>query len=101
MTEIENSQTAVNNPRTPGDFGAKLTHGSSRDVLSQTRRDLIVMCQTQGEGSAAAHHGFNLVELLQADVMNGPVWGDHPIQQPSRLLERQTAGLQRAMRRPQ
>ena len=63
----------------------------------QIRRDLIVMGQLHGTDSAVGHHGFNLVELLQNDVMNGPVWGDHPIQQPSRLLKRQTDGLQRAL----
>lgn len=65
--------------------------------LEQTRRELIVMCQAQGPGSAAGYHGFNLVELLQADVLNGPAWGDHPLQRPSVLLKRQTDGLQRAL----
>lgn len=44
---------------------------------------------------------YNLIELLEGDVLNGPVWGDHPLQQPSVLLKRQTDGLQRAMRDPQ
>lgn len=91
----------MNDSGTFGSIDAGVTQESSRDVLDRTRRDLIVMCQFHGEGSAAAHHGFNLVELLQADVLNGPVWGDHPIQQPSRLLERQATGLQREMRAAQ
>jgi len=83
--------------RTNSKIDTPVTRGSSRGVLEEARRGLIVMCQSRGEDSAAGHHGFNLVELLQADVLNGPVWGDHPLQQPSTLLKRQTDGLQRAL----
>jgi hypothetical protein len=94
---MQNAPERMNDSGTSGSIDTGLTQASSRTVLEQARRDLIVMCQSQGEDSAAGHHGFNLVELLQADVLNGPVWGDHPIQQPSRLLKRQMDGLQRAL----
>jgi hypothetical protein len=46
---------------------------------------------------AARPFAYNLIELLDGDVLNGPVWGDHPLQQPSLLLKRQADGLQRAL----
>jgi hypothetical protein len=90
-------RTGANMDRTNSKTDTPATRESSRGVLEQTRRDLIVMCQSQGADSSAGHHGFNSVELLQNDVLNGQVWGDHPIQQPSRLLKRQADGLQRAL----
>jgi hypothetical protein len=87
----------MNDSGTNGKIDAPLTHLGSRTVLDQACRDLIVMGQLFGTDSAVAYHGFNLVELLQNDVLNGPVWGDHFLQQPSVLLKRQTDGLQRAL----
>jgi hypothetical protein len=99
MTEAAKpEQTSMNDPRTGSASDTGLTRESSRTVLDQTRRDLIVMGQLFGTDSAVAYHGFNLVELLQNDVLNGPVWGDHPLQHPSLLLKRQADGLQHALR---
>jgi hypothetical protein len=83
MTEIENSQTAVNNPRTSADFGTNLTQGGSRTVLEQTRRDLIVMREAHGADSAIGHRCSNIVELLQVPEL------------PKALLARQMADLHR------
>jgi hypothetical protein len=91
-------QTSVNDSGTGSASDTGLTRESSRTVLEQARRDLIVMGQFHGTDSAVGHHGFNLVELLQNDVLNGPVWGDHPLQHPSLLLKRQADGLQHALR---
>lgn len=62
MTKIETSQTDVDNPRTSADFGANLPHDGSRDVLEQTRRDLIVIRNKHGAMSPIGCRCSNIVE---------------------------------------
>ncbi len=78
-------QTSVNDPRTAAASDTPATHESSRTVLDQTRRDLIVMREVHGAESAVGHHLSNLVELIQ---MPNP---------PAFQLKKQRDGLQRAL----
>lgn len=49
---------------------------------------------------AARPFAYNLIGLLENDVLNGPTWGDHPLQRPRQLIRRQLAAFERAMAAP-
>jgi hypothetical protein len=61
----------------------ELTQPSSRTVLEQTRRDLIVMREAYGADTPVGHRCSNIVELLQMPEL------------PKALLARQMADLAR------
>ena len=76
-------QTSVNDSRTEPGSDTGLTRGSSRTVLEQTRRDLIVMREAYGADSPVGHRCSNIVELLQMPEL------------PKDLLRRQMTDLAR------
>ena len=78
-------QTSVNDPRTVAAPDTPATHGSSRTVLEQTRRDLIVMRVKHGATSPIGCRCSNIIELIQAPEV------------PKVFLERQMADLQRLL----
>lgn len=45
----------------------------------------------------AKRFAYNLIELLESDVLSVPAWGDHPLQQPRRLISYQMKRLEQAM----
>lgn len=45
----------------------------------------------------ARQFAYNVIELMENDVLDRPAWGDHPIQQPKRLILRQLRAFDRAM----
>lgn len=92
-------QTAVNDSRTELASDTGLTHGSSRTVLEQTRRDLIVMREVHGAETDSGHGFSNLVELVQ--VLPGyvrPSWLSSDIQSVPWLIEKQNERLQRLLK---
>jgi hypothetical protein len=89
MSVQDHVSSSMNDSGTGEKIDTPLTQPGSRDVLDQTRRDLIVMREVHGAESAVGHHLSNIVELIQ---MSNP---------PAALLKRQTDGLQRAMRAAQ
>lgn len=46
---------------------------------------------------AARRFAYNVIELMENDVLNKTAWGDHPIQHPKRLIMRQLLAFERAM----
>lgn len=46
---------------------------------------------------AARRFAYNVIELMENDVLNKPSWGDHPLQCPKRLIMRQLVAFERAM----
>lgn len=84
MTDADKlEQTSANDPRTGSASDTPATHGSSRTVLEQTRRDLIVMREAYGADSPVGHRCSNIVELLQMPEL------------PKDLLRRQMIDLAR------
>jgi hypothetical protein len=75
-----------NDSRTCRPTGTRLTQASSRTVLEDARRDLIVMRDAHGADSPIGHRCSNIVELIQ---MRNP---------PRDLVQRQTADLARLRR---
>jgi hypothetical protein len=75
----------MNEHRTCADLDAKRTQPSSRDVLEQTRRDLIVMRAKHGADSPIGCRCSNIVELIQMPEV------------PAALVARQMADLQRLL----
>jgi hypothetical protein len=73
----------MNENRTCANGGTNLTQPSSRTVLEQTRRDLIVMREAYGADTPVGHRCSNIVELLQMPEL------------PKALLARQMADLAR------
>jgi hypothetical protein len=45
----------------------------------------------------ARRFAYNAIELMENDVLDKPAWGDHPLQQPKRLIMRQLVAFERAM----
>lgn len=45
----------------------------------------------------ARRFAYNVIELMENDVLNKPALGDHSIQQPRRLIMRQLVAFERAM----
>ena len=76
-------QTSVNDSGTGSASDTPLAQPSSRTVLEQTRRDLIVMRQAHGDDSAVGHRCSNIVELIQMPEL------------PKELLKRQMTDLAR------
>lgn len=58
-------QTAVNVSGTRAASDTPLTQRSSRDVLEQTRRDLIAIRVAHGADSPIGYRCSNLIELIQ------------------------------------
>jgi hypothetical protein len=85
MELIKPEQTAVNGSGTGSDSDAPLTQQSSRDVLEQTRRDLIVMRNKHGARSPIGCRCSNIVELIQVPEV------------PRFQIDRQVADLQRLL----
>ena len=82
-------QTAVNDSGTGAASDTSLTQPGSRDVLGQTRRELIVMRNKHGATRAIGLRCSNLIELIQVPEL------------PKGMLERQMADLQRLLVSPQ
>lgn len=45
----------------------------------------------------ARRFAYNLIELIYSDAMYQPPMGDHPLQRPQVLFDRQIVALERAM----
>lgn len=81
----DHAASTVNGSGTCQKIDAGLTQPGSRDVLSQTRRDLIVMRNKHGATSPIGCRCSNIVELIQVPEV------------PKFQLERQMADLQRLL----
>jgi hypothetical protein len=78
-------QTSVNDSGTEAASDTGLTQQSSRTVLEQTRRDLIVMRAKHGADSPIGCRCSNIVELIQMPEV------------PAALVARQMADLQQLL----
>lgn len=85
MASQVHAASTVNDTGTDRKIDTPLTQPCSPDVLSRTRRDLIVMRDAHGADSAVGHRCSNLVELIQVPEV------------PKFQLERQMADLQRLL----
>jgi hypothetical protein len=47
---------------------------------------------------SAKPFAYNLIELLENEILSTPAWGDHPLQQPKILVSRQLERFEHAMR---
>ena len=83
---LEGAPEGMNDAGTCSEGDTQLTRAGSRDVLDQTRRDLIVMREAHGADSPIGHRCSNIVELIQVPEV------------PKFQLERQMADLQRLLR---
>jgi hypothetical protein len=79
----DHERTGANMDRTNSKIDTPATRESSRGVLEQTRRDLIVMREAYGADTPVGHRCSNIVELLQMPEL------------PKALLARQMADLVR------
>lgn len=101
MTEkIEGAPDSMNDSRTCTDSDPELTQPRSPGVHGDAYfvhlvRDVYRALPWMPKG--ARHFAYNLIELLEHDVMSAPVLGDHPLQQPKRLIMRQLVAFERAM----
>lgn len=86
MSDRNFTQNHENNPETSDPVGAELTQPRSRDVLEQTRRDLIALRVKHGATSPIGCRCSNIVELLQVPEL------------PRYLIARQMADLARLTR---
>ena len=83
MAVQDHAASTVNATGTCQEIDAPLTQPSSRTVLEQTRRDLIVMREAHGADSPIGYRCSNIVELLQTPEL------------PKDLIQRQMADLAR------
>jgi hypothetical protein len=65
MTETENGQTDVNNPRTSAVADTNLTQRRSPDVLKTSHRDLLKMRNKVGAETPLGYHLSNLDQQLR------------------------------------
>lgn len=100
MSVQDHVSSSMNDSGTGEKIDTPLTQPGSRDVHGDAYfvhlvRD--VYRALPGMPKGARHFAYNLIELLEHDVMSAPVWGDHPLQQPKRLIMRQLVAFERAM----
>lgn len=65
MEDDQDTQTYANDSATSSPANTGLAQPSSRDVLEQTRRDLIAIREAHGADSPIGHRCSNVVELIQ------------------------------------
>lgn len=94
MDTTKHTQTYANDSATSSSTDTELARPCSPDVpmARNLHRALPGMPKT------ARPFAYNLIELLEGDVLNGPIWGDHPLQQPKVLIRRQLEPFEREMR---
>ena len=85
MALQDHAPSTVNTTGTCKEIDTPLTQPSSRTVLEQTRRDLIVMRDAHGAESPVGYRCSNIVELIQMPEV------------PRFQLERQMSDLQRLL----
>jgi hypothetical protein len=85
MTTDNDTQTYANDSATSSPTNTGLAQPSSRTVLEQTRRDLIVMRAKHGADSPIGCRCSNIVELIQMPEVSAA------------LVARQMADLQRLL----
>lgn len=85
MASQDRAASSVNGTGTNRKIDTPLTQPCSPDVLSRTRRDLIVMRDAHGADTAVGHRCSNVVELIQVPEL------------PKFQIEQQMADLQRLL----
>lgn len=64
-------------------------------LLDHMARDLYRAIPTMPK--PARRFAYNLIELIYSDAMYRPPMGDHPLQRPQALFDRQIAALESAL----
>lgn len=95
----DHAGSSVNDSGTCTEIGTPLTQqrsvfGPSR-LLDHMARDLYRAIPTMPR--PARRFAYNLIELIYSDAMFRAPMGDHPLQQPRLLFERQMVRLEEAM----